>query len=123
KRVEVKLLLATIQAEDLKDLDSAEATIHRLVEQPQHAPKNVCFALYSLADWHLKFGQDQECAVRALQKVHDLLAASEFALGAAQRIAHLGNAESRAEAQKLFPVPQASGRLGLRDTARHAAFE
>ena len=48
--VEGHLLLAQIQAEHLKDLPGAELTIDHLLAQSGHAPKNIVFALYSLAD-------------------------------------------------------------------------
>ena len=54
------IMLAQILAENLKDLPGAELTIQRLCSQPGHAAKNITFALYSLADWYLKIGQDQE---------------------------------------------------------------
>jgi len=88
------MLLAQIQAVDLKDMDGAELTIQRLVAQPGHAPRNITFALYSLADWHLQFGPDREAARRALEQVGTLLPETEFALTAAHRIAHLGDAEN-----------------------------
>jgi tetratricopeptide (TPR) repeat protein len=87
------LLLAQIQAEDLKDMPAAELTIQRLCAQPGHAPRNIAFALYSLADWHLKFGPDREAASRALQQVITLLPETEFALTASHRIGHLGGPE------------------------------
>ena len=52
--VEGQMLLAQIQAEDLKDLPAAELTIERFCAQPGHAPQNIVVALYSLADWHLQ---------------------------------------------------------------------
>ena len=88
------MLLAQIQAENLKDLPGAELTIQQLCAQPGHAPANLTFALYSLADWHLQFGPDREAARRALEQVIALLPDTEFALNAAQRIAHLSTAES-----------------------------
>jgi len=91
--VEGQLLLAQIQAEDLKDLPAAEITTQHFCEQPGHAPQNIVFALYSLADWHLKIGQDRQAARRDLDKIIALFPESEFALGAAHRIAHLGGAE------------------------------
>ena len=87
------MLLAQIQVEDLKDLPGAELTIQRLCSQPGHAPANVAFALFSLADWHLKYGADRDAARRALEQVSVLLPDTEFALTAAQRIAHLGSPE------------------------------
>jgi hypothetical protein len=62
--VEGQLLLAQIQAEHLKDLPAAEMTIERFCAQSGHAPKNIVFALYSLADWHRGIGQDREAARR-----------------------------------------------------------
>ena len=91
--VEGQLLLAQVQAEDLKDLPAAELTIQHFCEQPHHAPQNIVFALYSLADWHLKVGQDREAARCALEKIIALYPDSEFAPGAAHRIAHLGSTE------------------------------
>ncbi len=109
------MLLAQIQAEDLKDLEAAELTIQRLCAQPGHAPANIAFALYSLADWYLQLGPDREAAQRALEEVIRLLPETEFALTAAQRIAHLGTAEMllSPEDRKKFAVPQSVGRVGL----------
>ncbi len=109
------MLLAQIQAEDLKDLPAAEQTILRLCSQPGHAPANIAFALYSLADWNLQFGPDRDAAQRALEQVIQLLPDTEFALTAAQRIAHLGTAEmllSPAE-RKKYSVPEAPRHIGL----------
>jgi tetratricopeptide (TPR) repeat protein len=113
--VEGQMLLAQIQAEDLKDLQAAELTIERLCAQPGHAPQNIVFALYSLADWHLQVGCDREAAQRDLQKVVDLFPDSEFALGAAHRIAHLGGPEMTLgpHADKKFAVPEGVRNLGL----------
>jgi len=91
--VEGQLLLAQIHAEDLKDMPAAELTIRRFCEQPDHAPQNVAFALYSVADWHLQITQDRDAAQRALERIIELFPGSEFALGAAHRIAHLGSTE------------------------------
>ena len=113
--VEGQMLLAQIQAEDLKDLPAAELTIQRFCEQPGHAPQNITFALYSMADWHLKVGQDREAARRDLEKIIELLPESEFALGAAHRIAHLGSAEMMLaqHERKKFIVAEGVQNLGL----------
>src|SRR6267142_1660060 len=87
------LMMAQIQAEDLNDLPAAEQTIQRLCAQPGHAPRNIAFALYSMADWHLAISKDREAAQRNLERVSELLPESEFSLGAAQRIAHLADRE------------------------------
>ncbi len=85
-----QMMLAEIQAESLKDLQAAEVTIHRLCEQKQ-SPANRAFALNSLADWHLKITQDADAAKRALEKISELLPATEFERTAANRIAHLAD--------------------------------
>lgn len=112
---EGQLLLAQIQAEDLRDLPGAELTIQRFCAQPGHAPRNLVFALYSLADWYLQFGPDREAAQRALEKVIELLPDSEYALGAAQRIAHLGTSEMLLSPhdRKPIPLPEGVKNVGL----------
>jgi tetratricopeptide (TPR) repeat protein len=109
------MLLAEVQAEDLKDLPAAEMTIRQLCSQPGHAPINIVFALYSMADWHLKYGQDREAARENLQKVVDTFPDSEYALVAAQRIARLSTAEMllAAHDRKRFAVQEGVKNLGL----------
>jgi tetratricopeptide (TPR) repeat protein len=119
--VEGQLLLAQIQAEDLKDLPAAEATLQRFCEQPGHAPQNISFALYSLADWHLKVGRDAEAARRDLEKIIALLPDSEFSLGAANRIAHLGDEKIRLPAREpeKFIVAAGAQNIGLLPNSEH----
>jgi tetratricopeptide (TPR) repeat protein len=109
------LLLAAIQAEDLRDLEAAETTIMHFCSQPGHGPKNLVYALYSLADWHLAIGQDRAGAERALRKVIELLPGTEFELGAAQRIAHLGEPDAplHNEHDRKFFVTEGVKNLGL----------
>ncbi len=113
--VEGQMLVAQIQAEDLKDLPAAELTLERFCAQPGHAPQNIVFALYSLADWHLKITQDREAARRHLEKIIELFPGSEFALGAAHRIAHLGGSEMllAPHERKKFEVTEGVQNLGL----------
>jgi len=113
---EGQMLLAQIQAENLQDLAGAELTIHRICEQTGHAPKNIAFALYALADWHLKIGQDAEAAQRALQAVVDAFPNSELSLGAAQRIAHLGGMDMllAPHERRKYQVTEGPQDLGLR---------
>jgi len=113
--IEGQMLLAQIQAEDLKDMPAAELAIQRFCAQPGHAPQNVAFALYSLADWHLQIAQDREAARRALEKIIELYPGSEFALGAAHRIAHLGSTEMLLSEhdRKKFIVAEGPQSIGL----------
>jgi tetratricopeptide (TPR) repeat protein len=113
--LEGQLLLAEIHAEDLKDMPAAELTIRRFCDQPGHAPQNIAFALYSLADWHLKITQDRQAAQRDLEKIIELFPGSEFALGAAHRIAHLGSTEMllAPHDRKKFTVTEGVRNVGL----------
>jgi tetratricopeptide (TPR) repeat protein len=106
-----QMLLAQIQAEDLKDLPAAELAIQHLCAQPGHAPANLAFALYSMADWHLKYGRDRDAARRNFEQVIALLPDTEFALTAAQRIAHLGGEEM--DKPKTFNVVEGARNIGL----------
>jgi tetratricopeptide (TPR) repeat protein len=124
--VEGQLLIAQIEAEDLKDLSAAELTIDRFCAQPGHAPQNIVFALYSLADWHLKIAQDREAARRDLERIIELFPESEFALGAAHRIAHLGSAEMllAPHERRKFIVAEGVQNIGLlRDRNRFKPAE
>jgi tetratricopeptide (TPR) repeat protein len=114
--LEGQLLLAQIQAENLTDLPGAELTIQRLCAQPGHAPRNIAFALYSMADWHLAVGRDIEAARGALQKILELLPETEYALGAAQRIAHLSSPSLLLDPldRKKFALAPGVQNVGLR---------
>jgi tetratricopeptide (TPR) repeat protein len=109
------LLLAQVQAEDLKDLQAAEMTMARFISQPGHAPANIAFALYSMADWHLQVAQDRDGARRFLEQIVQMLPDTEFALGAAHRIAHLGKLDMLLSPhdRKKFTVEAGERSLGL----------
>jgi tetratricopeptide (TPR) repeat protein len=109
------MLLAQIQAENLQDLPGAELTVRNFCAQPGHPPGQMVFALYSLADWHLRYTRDREAARAALEEVIARLPETEFALSAAQRIAHLGTAEMllSPEDRQKYVVPETSGNVGL----------
>jgi tetratricopeptide (TPR) repeat protein len=119
--VEGQFLLAQIQAEDLKDMPAAGLTIQHFCEQPGHAPQNMVFALYSLADWHLKIGQDRDAARRALEKILELYPDSEFAPGAAHRIAHLDNQDLLLAPQdrRKYLVAEGVHHIGLLKSSEH----
>jgi len=88
---EAQLMLAAIQAENQFDLQSADVTIQRLIQQPDHSPKSIAYALNSLADWQLRFCQDREAAKLALEKIIELMPDSEMSALASQRIGHLAD--------------------------------
>jgi tetratricopeptide (TPR) repeat protein len=119
--VEGQLKLAEIQAENLNDLPGAELTIRRLCEQPGHPPRNIALALNSLADWQIRFGVDPEAARQTLEKLIEVLPDSEFALIAAQRIAHLAKTDALLEARDRhrIHVPEGVRNIGLLQSSAH----
>lgn len=119
--VEGQLLVAEILADNLNDLPGAEIAIGRLVAQPNHAPRNIGYALNTLADWHLKYAQDREGAQHALERIQELCPGTEMAAAAAQRIAHLGNTDLLlAPHDRLrFALPKGEEHLGLLRNTDH----
>ncbi len=110
------MLLAEIQAEDLRDLPAATATIGSCLAQPGLAPRNVAFALLRLAEWHLRLAGDRAAARAALERIEHLLPGTPEAHLARQRLAHLTpQAMLEDQRQRRRPeVPRAPDRLGLR---------
>lgn len=84
----LQLMLAETYAENLNDLQGAESIILRICQQ-KHSPANIASALQKLADWHLNLGKDPDSARQVLERIINTFPASQFAQGAAQRIAHL----------------------------------
>ena len=113
--VQLQLLLAEIQAEDLQDLQAAQLTLERFCAQ-DHAPKNIAFALNSLADWHLKLAKAREGALAALEKIISRLPNTEEAHLASQRIAHLASNETLHASMERQPIHLREGEknMGLR---------
>ncbi len=103
--VEGQFLLAQILAEDLQDIPGAQLAIDHFCAQPGHAPKNIVFALYSMADWHLSIGHDKESAKRCLERIVEMFPDSEHSLGASQRIAHLADPTFELEPKKFAVKP------------------
>ena len=113
------MLLATIQAEDMKDLTSAEMTLNHFCDSPGAPPKQVAAALTQLADWHLKLAQDVDSARGAFKKIIEKFPGAELAAAAALRIAHLEGAGKiflKARDRRPMPVPEGVKSAGLRDS-------
>ncbi|HZF02115.1 MAG TPA: tetratricopeptide repeat protein [Methylomirabilota bacterium] len=113
------ILLATIQAEDTKDLPSAEMTLNHFCEWEKAPPKQIAAALTLLADWHLKIANDVDSARTTMQRIIEKFPGTELSTAAAQRIAHLGGVEkillSAHDRRPVF-VPEGMKSAGLRDT-------
>ncbi len=118
-----QLLLAEIQAENLNDLPGAELTIQRFCNQPGHAPRNIAFALNTLADWHLKYALDRDAAREDLEQIVQRLPDSEFALLAQQRIGHLASPEHllASHDRQRVHLPHGIQNIGLLQTPSHVA--
>jgi len=117
-------LLANIQAEDMKDLPSAEITMDHFCNLPDAPPKQIAAAWTQMADWHLKIGQDSDSARASLEKIIAKFPDSELSLAAAQRIAHLGGTEKQllaAQNRQAMPVPEGMKHVGLLDSSRRLA--
>jgi hypothetical protein len=112
-------LLASIQAEDAKDLPGAEITFNHFCGRPEAPPRQVAAAWTQMADWHLKIAQDADSARAALEKIISKFPGTELSLQAAQRIAHLGGAEkillAGHDRQPMF-VPEGVKNIGLLDS-------
>ena len=112
-------LLANIQAEDMKDLPSAEITFDHFCNSPDVTPRQVAAAWTQMADWHLKIATDADSARASLEKIIARFPDSPLSLAAAQRIAHLGGAEkillAAHDRQPVF-VPEGVNNIGLLDS-------
>jgi tetratricopeptide (TPR) repeat protein len=115
-------LLANIQAEDMKDLPSAEITFDHFCNLPTAPPKQAAAAWTQMADWHLKLAQDSDSARAALEKIIAKFPDSELSLAAAQRVAHLDGTVKQLLAahdrQRVF-VPEGIKNIGLLDSSEH----
>jgi tetratricopeptide (TPR) repeat protein len=118
---EGQMLLSELQAENLNDLPGAEITIHRLCQQPGHAPLNISFALNKLADWHLSVTKDRDAARNALERIIQLLPDTEMSLQASQRIARLADTETLLAPHQRQKVVMKKGveNLGLLQAQGH----
>jgi tetratricopeptide (TPR) repeat protein len=110
------LLLASIQAEDLKDLPAAEATIEDFIARPKMPPATICAALQNLADLQWRHAKDATAATATLQRITQAYPETNLAHAALQRIAHLDAAgqtrQQRAEVH--YSVPTGERDIGLR---------
>jgi hypothetical protein len=114
------MLLASIQAEDIKDLPGAENTLNHFCAQPKSPDRQIAVAWTTLADWHLKIGVDVHSARESLQKIVERFPETELALRAEQRIAHLVGTEKILMDQHNRPtivLPEGVKNVGLLDSS------
>jgi tetratricopeptide (TPR) repeat protein len=113
------ILLASIQAEDLKDLASAEITLNHFFEWEEAPDRQVVAALNQIADWHIKIVNDVDSARATLQRIIEKFPDTPFSNAAAQRIAHLGGTGKillEAKDRQPVAVPAGIQSAGLRET-------
>ena len=110
---EGQFLLAEILAENLKDLEIAQGIVDQICFQPGRTAKDIAFALYAMADWHLSIGKDKEAARQCLERIGELLPNTVHSLGAAQRISHLAEPTFELEPKKYGHQGVASPRKSL----------
>ena len=114
-------LLASIQAEDTKDLPGAEITFNHFCNHPEAPPRQVAAAWTQMADWHLKLAQDVDSARASLEKIIAKFPGSALSLAAAQRIAHLGGTEKillASHDRQAMAVPEGVKNIGLLDSTK-----
>jgi hypothetical protein len=87
------MLLANIQADDLKDLLSAEATVKHFCESEQATAEQVAAALAQVTDWRLKVYDEISATKAGLRRVIQKYPGTPAAFAARERIAHLGDME------------------------------
>jgi tetratricopeptide (TPR) repeat protein len=116
------ILLATIQAEDLKDMPSAEITLNHFIEWDKAPDKQIVAALNQIADWHMEINKDVDSARDTLQRIIEKFPDTPSSNAAAQRIAHLGGTEKillSAINRRRIAVPVGLQSAGLQDSISH----
>lgn len=116
------LLLASIQAEDMSDLASAEISVHHFCDSPDAPPKQIAALLTLLADWQLKIGRDVDSAKAALQGIIDRFPQTELSLQAAQRMARLSGTKKillATDDRVPMAVPRGVENVGLLESSAH----
>jgi hypothetical protein len=120
------ILLASIQAEDMKDLPSAEMTLNHFCEWEEAPRTQVVAALNHITDWHLKIANDVDSARATQQRIIEKFPDSPASNAAAQRIAHLGGTQKillDAKDRRPVIVPTGVQSAGLRESIRHIVPE
>lgn len=110
-----QMMIADIQAENLKDVEAARETLQAMLGQPGHDSKNVAYALNRLADWHLKLDKDVEAAKEAMEWILKKFPDTEAAYQASQRLAHMDQLIAGGGEAKRFVVTEQPKYLGLQD--------
>lgn len=108
--------LAALLAEHTEDLPGAVAVIEDTLRLRSLTPGQIAYALNTVADWHLKFARDTESARLAVERITTLLAGTDAALHAQQRLANFTTPEMLAREEERQPIvmPEFERKLGLK---------
>jgi len=87
------MLKASIQAENLGDLEAATETVQDAIEGEEQLSYRLPVALNKMADWQLAVAGDPNAARRTLRQIREALPESQAAQFAAQRLASLDSSE------------------------------
>ena len=87
------MLKASIQAENLGDLEAATETLQEAIEGEEQLSYRLPVALNKMADWQLAVAGDPNAARRTLRQIRETLPESQAAQFAAQRLASLDSSE------------------------------
>ena len=111
-----RMRLAALLAEHSEDLPGALAVIEEALSLKNVTPGQVAYALNTAADWHLKFARDTGSARQAVERITTLLAGTDAALHAQQRLANLPTDEmlAREDNRQPIAIPEFDRKLGLR---------
>jgi tetratricopeptide (TPR) repeat protein len=114
--IEGMMKLASLQAEELRDLPAATQTLHELLQQPDLPANNAFAALQTLADWQLHLARDTAAARKSFERIIEMFPDSSYSHTAEQRLAHLEGVHKAREFREkaVFKVPSAPRDLGLR---------
>ena len=87
------MLKASIQAENLGDLEAATETLQEAIEGEEQLSYRLPVAMNKMADWQLAVASDPDAARRTLRQIQEALPESQAAQFAAQRLASLDSSE------------------------------
>lgn len=109
------LLLAEIQAENLRDVEGAIETMERILSFESVGAKNGAAVLGRVADWELARG-NRDAAQTALERIQLMYPGTAEAQIAAQRIAHIASPEDLADMQnpRVIALKHSDEKIGLR---------
>ncbi len=119
-----RMRLASLLAEDSEDLPGAIAVIEDTLRLKTLTGGQIAYALNTAADWHIKFGRDLTSARAAIERITTLLAGTDAARHAEQRLANFATPEmlEREDNRQPIAIPEFGRKLGL-NRKKHAAPE